>query len=179
MSGVNSTWVDEEERNALANVGEVISHTCNITNEGTTTLFNICTTSDSIGDACLVCGEAETLRPRESFACTFESKVRTGLCVHDISRSRVEVRYITDGSTHIALRLLIIVWKHATLHLPCYLWSALQVGQDDIDAGEKGTMIRVSSFDAQRVAANTSFNAIVPLPRITEIKLGESAFFGS
>ncbi|CAM9230892.1 unnamed protein product [Scytosiphon promiscuus] len=73
--GVNSTWVDGSEANDLANVGETTSHACTVKNEGTTSLVTFCITSDSFGDGCQNCPEAETLLPGGSWTCTIDTKV--------------------------------------------------------------------------------------------------------
>lgn len=76
-TGLDSTWVDGNDTNSLANVGEKVSHICTIKNEGTTSLESFCVTVDSLGETCQDCPEAGTLVPEAIFTCTIETVVST------------------------------------------------------------------------------------------------------
>lgn len=73
--GVNTVWVDGDEANGLANLGEITNHVCTLTNGGTTSLVSFCITSDILGDGCQECPEAETLLPGASFTCMIDTEV--------------------------------------------------------------------------------------------------------
>lgn len=79
-SDLNSTWVDGDEADGLADVGEKVSHICTVKNEGTTSLVSFCITGTSFREeGCQKCPEARTLAPGASFTCEIDTEVNTYL----------------------------------------------------------------------------------------------------
>lgn len=66
-----------EGNTTVPNAGEALTRTYNVTNEGTTTLSNVCVTDDKLGAECLACtvpGDGE-LPPGGLMVCTIHSSV--------------------------------------------------------------------------------------------------------
>lgn len=78
--------MDGEENNQLADAGETLMRTYNVSNEGTTTLSELCITDEKFGVDCLACAVLDDgqLPPGTYFECTVSSAV---------SRSRNYPRY--------------------------------------------------------------------------------------
>lgn len=68
--------MDGDEGHHVA--GETLTRTYNVTNEGTTTLSNICVIDEKFGKDCLACVVSDNgkLPPGDFFVCTFASLVR-------------------------------------------------------------------------------------------------------
>ena len=66
------------EGDGLANVGETISRTYTISNDGTTTLFNICVIDEDVRDQCVNCDDE--LAPGVETRCEVTSVVSSSHC---------------------------------------------------------------------------------------------------
>ncbi|CAM9777771.1 unnamed protein product, partial [Sphacelaria rigidula] len=71
--GISGKWTDGTDGDGLANVGETIGRTYTISNDGTTTLYNICITDEETGDQCVDCDDE--LAPGAEARCEVTSLV--------------------------------------------------------------------------------------------------------
>ncbi|CAM9724880.1 unnamed protein product, partial [Sphacelaria rigidula] len=71
--GISGKWTDGAEGDGLANIGETISRTYTISNDGTTTLYSICIIDGGVGDQCVDCDDE--LAPGAETRCEVTSLV--------------------------------------------------------------------------------------------------------
>ena len=79
--GAFGSWADGDEADGLANVGETITCTYEISNAGTQTLAEVCLIDDNVDSECTSCGATE-LSPGSITSCSTTYEVLPSTCLH-------------------------------------------------------------------------------------------------